>query len=301
MCRGTPSAAHTWTEPPRPQVRSARRSGDWRSERRGPSASARPHAARLDRERTGRSRLLLNLTQCRQAGPGGPDLDPAELSTGSQPRGYPWLTRAVVDIARGCQSPDARCPQVSETGSIVGVRSWKRLLSALSCRYSGARRLLTADIEQGTRPSTRLRDQGRSRNGNPELATGKPRPREALPQDGSRATARRSRVPWTARQSICTSLTYPPPEGASGHVLASSSPARAVIETLPRPCHAQPPRSPTQGAIRHPLLPPCAAGWPEVVVGHLLQGEVDAKCLIKLGDDGSGQPAYLLHYAFDRD
>src|SRR5262249_39891488 len=108
----------------------------------------------------------------------------------------------------------------------------------------------------GTRPSTRLRDRGRSRNANPEGATGKPPPREAFPQDGSRATARRSQVRWTARQSICTSLTYPPPEGASGHVLASSSPARAMIETLPRPCHAQPPRSLTQGAIRHPLLPP---------------------------------------------
>jgi hypothetical protein len=64
-----------------------------------------------------------------------------------------------------------------------------------------------------TRPSTRLRDRGRSRNGNPEEGPGEPRPREAFPQDGSRATARRSRVRWTARQSICTSPTYYPPEG----------------------------------------------------------------------------------------
>jgi hypothetical protein len=103
-----------------------------------------------------------------------------------------------------------------------------------------------------TRPSTRLRDRGRSRNGNPEEGPGEPRPREAFPQDGSRATARRSRVRWTARQSICTSPTYYPPEGASGHVLASSSPPRAVIETLPRSCHAQPPPSSAQGTIRHP-------------------------------------------------
>jgi hypothetical protein len=32
-----------------------------------------------------------------------------------------------------------------------------------------------------------------------------------------------------------------------------------------------------------------------------LQGEVDAKCFIEFSHGGSGQPAYLLAYALDRD